>query len=186
MTIHYDVTEHDYINFNLYHLKTSKSGKMLHMFVYRIAPLIFFIIPILRIITLRANAEEIPPRIIISFFVAVLGAVLYYVSLKLAYIPMLKWLAKAQLKDGNSNDFIGPQTITLHDDYVEDTNTHMTTRINYSAVEKICCGYNCLFIYIGAVKGIIVPLRSFANTAEKDEFVHLMKQKTGLSKLYYS
>ena len=137
MTVHYEVTVQDYINFNLYHLKTSKSGKMLHMFMYRIAPLAFFVLLTLRLISLHINAaEEVPGRLFISIVLAAFAALMFCFFLKLMYSTLIKWLAKMQLKDGKSNDFIGKQTITLHDDFIEDANVQMTSRINYNHIRK--------------------------------------------------
>ena len=184
MTIHYEVTVQDYINFNLYHMETSKSGKRLHILMFRVAPLLFILISFARFITLRQriNAGEISTYLTGLIVITVMGVLVYFLFLKLIYTPSIKWYVKLALKDGKSNDFIGPQTITLHDDYIEDTNAHMTTRINYSSVEKLCRGYNCLFIYIGAVKGIIIPLRSFSDSIQKEKFATILKQKTGLNR----
>ena len=180
MTVHYEVTEQDYVNFCLYHINASKSGKRLSMVMYRIIPFVFFLIPLVRLLSNLSNLSEVLVPLLGSFFIAVIGALAFLVSVKLTRTPLIRLSAKMQLKDGKSNDFIGPQTITLHEDCIEDTNAQMATRINYSSIEKLCIGYDCLFIYIGALKGIIMPLRSFADMAQKNEFIHRLKQKTGL------
>ena len=178
MTIHYEVTEQDYVNFCLYHINNSKSGKRLNMVMYRIIPFVFFLIPLVRLLSNLANLSEVLIPLLGSFIIAAVGALAFLLSIRLTRTPIFKLFAKMQLKEGKSNDFIGKQTITLHDDCIEDANAHMSTRINYSSVEKLCIGYDCLFIYIGAVKGIILPLRSFTDMAQKNDFMHLLKQKS--------
>ena len=183
MTIHYEVTVQDYVNFNLYHLEISKSGKIIRMLMI-LLPLSLFVMPFLRLISRRGNADEMLGHVIAVIIVAAVSSLTFYLFLRLTYTPLIKWQAKMQLKDGKANDFIGEQVLTLHDDYIEGTNAQMTSRINYSAIEKICYGYDCYFIYIGAVKAIIVPHRCFTDSPQRDAFIANLKQKTGHDVMY--
>ena len=177
MTIHYYVTENDFINFNLYHWRTSKSGKKLRIFSLML-PLLMF--GAMLWITLRraAVSEAIAAALAGHIVVAAVLALILFLFIKLSLRPAIRLQAKMQLRDGKFNDFIGEQTITLHDDFFEDGNIRMMSRINYSTVEKICCGYGCLFIYIGAMKAIILPLRCFGDASQKESFMALLISKT--------
>ena len=175
MTIQYDVTEKDFINFNLYHWKTSKSGKKLSIFTL-LLPLFMFVVMLWMTLRRAAVSEEIAAALPGHIVVAAVLALIFFVLIKLSFRPALRMQAKMQLRDGKSNDFIGEQTIMLHDDFILDENKHMSSRINYSAVEKIGCGYDCLFIYIGAMKAIILPLRCFADPSQQESFIAMLTQ----------
>ena len=179
MTINYDVTEKDFINFNLYHWKTSKSGRKLNAFMMFLP---FFMFGFMVWMTLRraAVSEEIAAALPGHIVVAAVLALILFLLIKLTFRPTLRLQARMHLRDGKFNDFIGEQTITLHDDFFEDGNIRMMSRINYSAVEKICRGYDCLFIYIGAMKAIILPLRCFADPSQRESFIALLIKKTQL------
>jgi hypothetical protein len=96
----------------------------------------------------------------------------------------LNWIGiKLQLRSGKKNDFIGNSTLFLNDDFIENANSSITSQVKYSSVEKICFGYNCFFLYIGAIKAIIVPVSAFTDDSIKQKFLYLLKQKTGLDVL---
>ena len=177
MTIHYDVTEKDYINFNLYHWKTSKSGRRLNAFMM-LLPLFMFGAMVWMTLRRAAVSEEIAAALAGHIIVAAIMALVLFLLIKLTFRPAIRLQARMQLRDGKANDFIGEQTITLHDEHFEDGNMYMMSRISYSAVEKIGCTQDYLFVYIGAIKAIIIPKRCFASAAEREDFLALLRQKT--------
>ena len=179
MTINYDVSENDYINFNMYSYEQSGLMKKTNILTVIGSLLILFFA--IRIGLRNPNVYDTTSasNIIASIIVGIVLSLLFIFTTKLTFKPITKWGIKTQLRDGKLNDFIGPQTVTLHNDFIEDGNVHMTTQIKYSAVEKICCAYGCLFIYIGATKALIIPLRCFADAGQRRDFAVLLKQKTG-------
>ena len=173
MTIHYKVSEKDYVNFNKNYLKNSKLNKLLNIF-YILIPILFFLTYGLDVLR-STTSEEMITNIIASIL-----AVLIFIIVMLVFNKLIfPFIIKLSLK-GGKNDFIGKQTLTLYDDFMEDGNSQMTSRINYTSVEKICYEYDCFFIYLGTIKAIIIPVASFSDTTQRDEFITIMKQKTGL------
>jgi len=177
MKIDYTVTEKDFVHFNLYHTKNSKLAKW-----FILLPFLTALVIITRFI-FRDNGFDILHTILFIATSAILMGVLFMLINPL-FDWSMKWLVKMELKGGKHNDFIGPQTLTLHDEFLEDGNSHMTSQIKYSSIEKICCDYDCFFIYIGAVKAILVPLTCFTDDAQKQAFLTILKQKTGLDVAY--
>jgi len=177
MKIDYTVTEKDFVHFNLYHVKNSKWGKWLF------APPFLLAIVIIIHFLFRDNGFGILHTIIFIAMFAILMGILFMLMNPL-FDWCMKWLVKMELKRGKHNDFIGPQTLTLQDEFLEDGNSHMTSQIKYSSIEKICCDYDCFFIYIGAIKAILVPLACFTDDVQKQAFLDLLKQKTGLDVIY--
>lgn len=176
MTINYEVTEKDYIDFNMYHMKNSKEFKVGKIILFGLLLLVFAF-------SLWRGLQNRPDEIlghtvfIITFIIFVVVPVLI---VWLPFRPLAKWSVKLQLKGGRYNDFIGEQKMTLHDDYIEDANARIVSQIKYTTIEKICYNRDCFYIYIGAVKACLVPARYFSDKAEIKAFVALLKQKTGL------
>lgn len=93
---------------------------------------------------------------------------------------VVRLLVKLMLRDGKRNDFIGKQTLTMHDEYIEDENSATSSQTKYTAVEKICYGYGCYYIYIGSMKAFVIPEASFSSEMQKQDFLSLLARKTGL------
>ena len=95
-----------------------------------------------------------------------------------------RWCVKVYLKSGKHNDFIGEQTLTLSDIGIEEKNSFGISQTYYSTIEKICHSDDCLLIYIGAIKAIIIPITAFPDDKQQEDFVSLIKQKTGIDVTY--
>ena len=76
--------------------------------------------------------------------------------------------------------FIGQQTVKLTEDYIEDSSQTITSYIQYSSVEQVCFGHGLFYIYLGAVKVIIIPISAFKDEEEKNYFFDIIGQKTKL------
>lgn len=176
MTLHYDVSEKDYINFNLYDINHKIHGKIIKLLCCVGVPVIFLRFDILYLIQNVENIEWLFPIVLVVI------SLLFVVGLHFLYTFLFKFLIKLALKSGKHNDFIGNQTLVLQDNCIEDINESMSSRITYSLVERICFDKksNCFYIYIGAIKALVLPESSFADKNQKLEFFSTLKQKTGV------
>ncbi|MCL2488637.1 MAG: YcxB family protein [Oscillospiraceae bacterium] len=175
MTIHYTVTERDYINFNLHHMNHSTINRILNILIILLPAFLVF-----RTLTENPTEHDDSAEKIIFYVVLVLTmaffSALFYLLIKYSVVFFLKM----QLKSGKKNDFIGGHTLTLYEDVLEESNAAMSSRIAYSAIEKIHCDYNCYFIYIGAVKALVVPTSAFECREHHEAFLAQLWHKTGI------
>lgn len=181
MVINYNVSEKDYINFNIFNTVHSKFHKLFKLILSSII-LLDFLNPYSRVDV----SAEISRWYI--YAIEVIFALLLFLILVVICEILIRFLTKiitkTNLKAGKRNDFIGPQTLTMHDEYMEESNRSYLFRIEYPAVERIFCAYNCFFIYIGANLAVIVPLPSFPDDSQKQEFISFLEQKTGTCVTY--
>ena len=169
MTIVYDVSEQDYVNFNLYHMKHSRQAKrvmLLEKYGYALV---------------LAAACYVGGEFYIGALCA--GAILALAWI-LVYPKYRKnrvsRMVKRHINEGKTNDFIGHQELTLNEDCIDEVSPGTTSQTKYSVVERIGCDYDCIFLYIGAIKAFIIPLSAFSNDEQKEEFFAILKDRTGL------
>jgi len=173
MKFDYTVTKKDIVKFNKYHIKNSLHGKIIYIFMCVIIPMYLYY----SVMKDSVYKEEgILYYISAAIVIVIIGVILFFVMGVAVDISV-----RLSLMGGNHNDFIGKQTIVLYDDYIEESNANITSRINYTSVEKICFGNNCIYIYIGTIKAIVITGNAFINAEQKQNFLNLLGQKTGLS-----
>ncbi|SHN52048.1 YcxB family protein [Desulfovibrio litoralis] len=174
MTIHYKVSEQDYINFNIDHYNNMKSQKN-KRFVYGVILLMFFF---LFLPFLNDNSLSLVEIISSVFFL-----IAWFIFFPKIINVFIRKSVREYIKNGKANDFIGNQTILLADDYIETLNATTQSRIQYAAVERICTGNQLFYIYVGSVKALIIPFSAFENEEIKNSFFEIIHQKTGLNVL---
>ena len=175
MELNYNVTKQDYVNFNIYHLNHSIIGKVFDVLLFLVFPAWIFIINIVDAIEIKDTSERVG-YIVSGVIIALLFAFVFRLVKKILFPAMIK----LQLKSGKKNDFIGPQTLILQDEYMEDINPHISSKLPYQTIEKICYGYGCLYLYLGSVKGLIIPISEFIDDNQRIGFLNLLKKKAGL------
>lgn len=168
MTIEYDVTEQDYLNFNLYHAGHSRYSKnqtfMLRYGAALLMLLAFFVL-------YRGS--------MLAVAIGIVFVIMWIVLFPKYYEGLIKRSVKKMISEGKNNDFIGHQRLTLKDDCIEEATRDSTSATKYSAVEKLCYGYDCIYVYIGALKAFIIPVTAFTDEAQRNEFINTLKEKIG-------
>ncbi|MCL2677768.1 MAG: YcxB family protein [Clostridiales bacterium] len=178
MELKFDISEKDYINFNLYHMNNLRFTKILNFLLFVCLPIYIFV----RVSLSFLNNPDIEYKWI-PFATAFLLAAIFIAVLYL-FIKVLNLLSiKAHLRAGKRNDFIGPQTLFLRDEFFESGDQYSSGKVSYAAVEKIAFAYGCFYVYVGAIKAAIIPLAAFSNDVQKEQFMEFLKQKTGLNVL---
>ena len=211
MTLNYEVTEKHFIDFNVFHTKIHSElskpknfGKLgVVIRVLCLIPLIYILISSLLYInsniyydvSFYARMAGLAVWVVLSiliffcaffligFVIKLLGPLLDFL-LDPLFAPFIGWAVKAELKSGKHNDFIGEQTLTLNDSGIEEKNPYGMNLVYYSSVEKIYYYNNCFFIYVGAIKAILVPVTAFSDDKQQENFLELLKQKTGIDVTY--
>lgn len=170
LEIQFNVTEQDYVYFNIDHYFSSGALKWQRILLKFAPPVLFFAL------TFVLEGFKLSIGNVIAAFI--------FFSLWIVLFPkiMEKSMSKvtlAYVKSGKANDFIGPQTLKLTDSHIEEHNAGITSQIQYSTVERVFSGHGLLYIYIGAVKAIILPVSAFPDEEGKKAFLQLLSNKTG-------
>ncbi|MCL2617161.1 MAG: YcxB family protein [Defluviitaleaceae bacterium] len=167
MTIEYNVSEEDYINFNLFHQRNSKYGRRLS-FLMRFVPAV-------AILAVAFISFSDVFFLAFGMFVAFMWVIMYPRYEKDGYTKAVRKF----IREGKANDFIGSQKLSLKSDFIEEVTRSSTSQTRYEAVERVGRGYGCFFVYIGAIKAIIVPVAAFSDEGQAGKFLDILKEKTG-------
>jgi len=169
MTINSNISQEDYINFNIDHFHKIRPLKFSN-FVLR------FLLPlgIVALCTLF-NINHIILAIVGGY--AVVWAIFFNKFMKKGR----KNSTLRFIKKGKANNFIGKQKVVLADEYMEVTSTASASKIDYKVVEGIFFGSNIYYVYVGTTKAVLIPYSAFPGEKQRQEFIDIMYKKTGFT-----
>lgn len=173
MTIDYEMTRQDYINFNMLHMKRSKSARKSINTQRFLAPIIFILIPF---VISWGNSGDIPMWYWFTIFgIAAVCWALFY--------P--KWVQRETIKrinkmldEGENKGLSGFQKLSLTEEGIHTENEFKEATAKWNSVEDIVLTDEYILIYIGALMAHVVPLRAFNDDDEKEEFISILKERT--------
>ena len=167
MKIKYNLTEDDYINFNICHMKNSKSLKRTMMINRFLTPLIFLVMPFV-----LGNISNISFGYWAVIFVL---TYIFWVSLyeKNVYKINRKRIRK-MLKENSNEGLIGEKVLEIDGDNIGVKDDSGENNINIKSIKNIIEDEEYIFIYVNSVAAIIVPIRVFENKEDKEKFKLLL------------
>jgi len=128
MNIHYELTEEDYINFNLYHIKHSKMGKRSLLLQRIVSPFIFIIGAYLY--SVIGNLPFLP--LFITFAVMSILWVIFYPKY---FYGLIARNAKKMIKEGKNDDLLGNHQLEMTEEGLVDTTANKETK--YCVLEPL-------------------------------------------------
>jgi len=172
MTVQFNISKEDFINFNIDHFSKAKSARAARLRIMFGCPLVFFII------TFMLDRFTITATNLISTAAVLLVWSTYLY--KKVYERTIRQNVIKYIDAGNANDIIGRQKITLLDTGMEESNNTHVQQIEYSLIESILSGHDLYYIYTGNRKAVIIPYSAFENETERREFISILSGKTGI------
>ncbi len=153
MEIKYEVTEEDYIKFNVYHAKNSKAHKKTYNILKYWIPLlcgiaIFFIGP---------NLHKQP-----KFYwgiIAILFFVIWIKRFPKTYEKLIRRSTKTMLKDGDNSSMICKNTMIIKESNIEVISEHCTEVTSREGIKEVKVYEDMILIYLSGFTAHIVPTR---------------------------
>lgn len=168
MTIEYEVTEQNYLDFNHDHYKNIKSLRAYQTFLRLSIPALMF------------SQLFLYPVNTLKILMLSVGISLLWIVFEPRFFKILtERSARRMLKSGKANDFIGEQKLTLAENCIESYGNGVSSNVDYANVEQVCTGHGQYYVYIDAIKALIIPPSAFKDNSEKNAFFELLKLKTG-------
>jgi hypothetical protein len=167
MELKYNLTENDYLNFNIYHMKNSKSANKA-LTIQRI----FTPITLLLFGYVLTLISDIP--LVISLPIFLLSGVLWYIFFpKYFYSHVVKQVRK-MTREGRNDDLLGEHTLHISDEGLVDVTKNGETKVTWSGIKDFKEDQHSLYLYNSAVSAYILPKRDISNI---DELKNLIKAK---------
>ena len=165
MEIKYNLTEDDYINFNMFHIRNSKSA-MRSLKIQRFAvPIIYIILPF---VFPNALDSTFIFTLITFFIVSILWVVFYP---KYFYKSVNRRLKK-MIKEGKNEGLIGEHKLITTVEGITDTTSYGETKVNWSGIKSLKEDSDYLYIYNSSVSAYILPKRDLKDVEQIRDYLN--------------
>lgn len=176
MKFTFELTEQDYLEFNMFTMKNYKFYKT-QIKLFRI---IFTIVPIGTglVHLLLDGAKSSRTDVIVSLFVAMtlLSILFWFVFPKFFDALTLRNAQKILFKEGKNNS-LGEQTILFEKDKIQIVTEYEKSSIQYAAITQIKQSEKAIYLYTAPAMAMILPIRVFADEAEKQECINFINAR---------
>lgn len=170
MEISYQLTEKDFLDFNIHHAKNS-SHIQKSILIQRISgPIIFLIAPFF---ATKQSGITIWYWFVLFGIVSIIWFIFYP---KYIYWEISRKTMKI-IKEGENKNILGEKTIVLTSENIIETGLSNEEKIKLNSIQKIEETEDHLFIYISSMSAFIIPLRAFEDSKSKDEFIKKIKEQ---------
>ncbi len=172
MVIQYQPTLEDLLAFNRYHIDHSPSLRRYHQYV-RIGTSVLCIVVCL--VTFYALTQSF--RIPIAFYAIAFGlGIFFYFALPSMIWSSTKKRIERMFREGQNKGMAKLTTLSIGQDSMEANNGLSTSKLVWSAIEKMSVTDEYIFMYVSAMNAVVVPKRAFATEAQRQEFIQLAQQ----------
>ncbi len=167
MKIKYNLTENDYINFNICHMRNSKELRKTIMINRFLVSLIFLLMPFI-----LYNISDIP---FLYWTITFILVYILWVSLYEKYVYRInRKRIKRMLEEKNNDGLIGERILEIDEENIKITNNSGESKFPIKSIKDIIEDEEYIFIYINSVSAIIIPLEVFKDKEDKERFKNLL------------
>lgn len=152
MQIQYELTEDDYIRFNLSHIKRSKTGKRMLLLQRSVGPIIFLGVAFI----LSTLLEETNWWLYSVYGIFSIVWFLYYPTY---FERHIRKQTRRLINERSNEGMIGPHTMELDKSGLCDQNAYGETRVSWSGIKEIVEEEEYLYLYNSSVSAYILPKR---------------------------
>lgn len=177
MNIEYNITESDYVDFQLNYLEVSDVLKK-SFFKTKIILIFFYGFIFINICIYFRN--NILLALIANILLIIFASLQIITYEKRTKNKIIKRLMKVIKKDDMKSLF-GKKRVSIDNDklsYFEDARGSV---FSLSEIKKILTSNNSLFLYLDEISAIIIPKRAFNSDGEIRDFIKYIESKTGKS-----
>lgn len=167
MKINYNLTEEDYINFNLYHVKNSKTAKKALNRQRFLSPVIFMISAY--VISTFGGMPFL--SLFISFFITSVLWVIFYPKY---FYGLITRNSKKMFKEGKNDGLLGDHSLIMTDEGIVDASLNRESKVVWSGIESFKEDNDNLYLYVSSVSAYILPKRELHHV---DELRDIIKSK---------
>jgi hypothetical protein len=164
MEIQYNLTEEDYIHFNLYHVKNSKTGKQALTWQRFLSPLFFIIIAY--IYSAISDMPFLP--LFITFFIM---GILWIVFYPKYFYNLITRNAKKMIKEGKNEGLLGEHCMKMTEEGIVDTSSQRETKVTWSGITGFKEDDGYFYLYNSSVSAYILPKREINHVNEVKNFI---------------
>ena len=174
MKFTFELMEQDYLDFNMFTVKNYKFYKT-QMKLFRG---IFTIIPIgTGLVNLLLNGEKRIGVIVALLIVMTLISILFWCGFPKFYDALMLRNAKKILFREGENRILGKRTLFFEEDRIQTVTEYEESCVKYAAITQIKQSDKAIYLYTAPAMAMILPIRVFADEAEKQECINFINAR---------
>ncbi|MFZ0443610.1 MAG: YcxB family protein [Bacillus sp. (in: firmicutes)] len=159
MEIDYQLTEDDYLNFNMFHVKNSKAIRRTLNMQRFLTPIIFiiasFVLPKIGSISFLG--------VFITFLVVSILWIIFYPRYFYSYVIRN---TKKMIKEGKNDDLLGKHHMILSEEGIIDSTSNGETKVTWSGIQTVSEDKHNIYLYNSSVSAYILPKRELADVEQ--------------------
>ncbi|MGG3471093.1 YcxB family protein [Neobacillus pocheonensis] len=164
MEIQYHLTEEDYLHFNLFHVKNSKTA-MRALNIQR------FLLPVVFIIAAYLFSKFGDLSVMEAFIVYAIVAILWIMFYPRYFYRHITKMSKRMMKEGRNEGLLGDHVMKLTDEGIVDSTSNGETKVNWSGIFEMKEDDDNIYLYNSGVSAYILPKRELKDVAEVRRFL---------------
>lgn len=165
MEISYNLTEDDYINFNLYHMNNSKTG-------IRALRLQRFLFPVFFIALSSFMAIILDISLIFMLVYSLLFSIIWIIFYPKYFNRTIVKNVRKMLREGDNKGILGDQHMSLKDEGIVVTTKTGETKVNWAGINILKEDENNFYLYVGAMNAYLIPKRQITVSNELRTYVN--------------
>ncbi|MEI6131243.1 MAG: YcxB family protein [Bacillota bacterium] len=170
MRIECEITEQDYVDFNLYHFSKSKEFIKSRLVILVLCPALF------AFITFNFSGSG---SMFSNIIRVVLFAVIWIIFYPIVQRSMLINNVKKLLKDGKNKDLLGRHEFVFDEEGIIERTENAENRAKWAGIEKIVETKKAIYLYNSSVSAYIIPSQSFEKGEILAGFVEYLHKIAG-------
>lgn len=165
MKIDYNLTEEDYLNFNMFHLKNSKTAtKSLNLQRF-LTPL--FLIAFGYIFSTITEIEFL--SIFITFLIISTLWIIFYPKYFYSHVSRQ---TKKMIQEGKNGGLLGKHLLLMTEEGLIETTPNSETKVSWASVKEFVEDEDNFYLYNSGLSAIILPKRDVADEEELRAYIH--------------
>ena len=165
MEIHYNLTEKDYIHFNLYHVKNSKTGKRALIWQRFLSPFFFAVAAYLYSVI---TSTPLLPRLVLFLAMSILF-ILFYPKY---FYSLIARNTKKMINEGKNEGLLGEHQLKMTEEGIVDTSSQRETKVTWSGITGFKEDEGYFYLYNSSVSAYILPKREIDHEDEVRNYIH--------------
>ncbi|WP_100330417.1 YcxB family protein [Bacillus xiapuensis] len=170
MEIKYNLTEQDYLNFNMFHVKNSKAVKRTLNMQRFLTPILFVIASFV----LSKVGSMYFLGLFIAFLVVSILWIIFYPKYFYSYVIRN---TKKMIKEGRNDGLLGEHHMILSEEGIIDSTSKSETKASWSGIQTLSEDKHNIYLYNSSVSAYILPKRELDDAEEIKTYLKSKVQK---------
>lgn len=164
MELNYEITEKDYVDFNLFHAKNSKAIQKQITIQRLLVPVIYLLLAVIVSI-----AMDLPFLLLfIPLLIVSIGWFFYYPA---HFYRTVKRNAGKMMKEGKNKGVLGEHTMIFTDEGLREISPKGEMTISWSGIEQFGEAPSGFYLYNSGMSALIIPKRELKNIDAVSSFL---------------